>query len=101
MKLKLRVGAVVLLRNVLGLPGWAKTIEDIYRGGKLLASVIPAPVGGTSLNETVEFEMETLDRDLCKMAFQFGLAKELIHTSEYIVDLVEQLELVAKTKPAT
>ncbi len=98
MKYKLRAQSVVILRQALALPGWAKTLEEIYRGGKILAEVIPSPANGTSLNKEFEFEMDTPDRDTCKTAFQFGLTREAIAPSEYIVDLFDQLEFVAKPK---
>ncbi len=94
-------GAIVTLRQILSVPGWAKSIEDIYRGGKILAGVLPNPPGGTPLAKEFEFEMETSDRDICKTALQAALAKEAVVASENLAEVIEKLEFVAKTKPAT
>lgn len=99
MKFTLQAQSLMLLRQILGLPGWAKSIEDIYKGGKLLAVTLPTPDNGTPIREPVTFELDGPDRDLCKVALQFAVQKEAVPPSEWIMDLCDALEFISKPKP--
>lgn len=97
-KYKLQAMSVNVLRQILSIPGWAKSIDDIYRGGKLLVDTIPAVVAETPIRDPIEFEMDGPSRDLCKVAFNFALSKEAIRPDEWVVDILETLEFVQKPK---
>lgn len=94
----LSVGSVTLLRNLIGLPGTAKTVDEMYRAGKLLVVTIP-DVKDKPVDDPVEFEMDGPDRDFCKTAITLGLTKEVVHNSKYSYELVTALELVSIPKP--
>jgi hypothetical protein len=98
MKYTLKAQSVVILRGVLTLPGWAKSIEQIYIGGKILAVTLPRVPNGTAYDVPYTFEMDGPDRDTCKLAFEHALSKDAIPTSEYVVDLLETMQFVSKPK---
>ncbi len=97
-KYTLKAQSVMVLKQILAIPGWAKSIEDIYRGGKILAAVLPELKEGTKAVEPVEFEMDGPDRDACKTALNFALSKEAVQASVWVVDICETLEFVPKPK---
>ena len=51
-----------LTRQILAAPGWAKTVEDIYLGGKMLTEILPA------LDETSWVKTDAEQRALPKAA---------------------------------
>ena len=84
----------MILRSILSVPGSAKSIEDIYRGGRLLAVVLPNTEGKPP-HEKFSFSMDGPDRDLCKTALNHAITKEVIPNSEYMVDICESLGFVS------
>ncbi len=100
-KYTLKAQSVAVLRQILAVPGWAKTIEDIYRGGKILAVVLPDLKEGMKAVEPMEFEMDGPDRDACKTALNFAISKEAVQASLWLVDICDTLEFVSKPKPET
>lgn len=99
-KYSFSVGAVEAMRSIVSLP-WGKSIEDTYRGGKLLAVGLPASKQGTLLDEEREVELDGPDRDTIKAALQFGLSKEAVQSSKYLYEVIVKLEFVSIPKPPT
>ncbi len=95
---KFSVGAVEAMRQMVSLP-WGKSIEDTYRGGKLLAVNLPISKPGTLLDDVLDIEMDGPDRDTVKSALQFGLSKEAVQTTKYLYEVIVKLELVSVPKP--
>lgn len=95
----LKAQSVVMLRQILGLPGWAKDIQAIYDGGRILSRVVP-DVKDVAKVEPISFEMEGPDRDICKTAFNHAISKEAIPPGDWTLDICETLEFVSKPKTA-
>lgn len=97
-KYTLKAQSVAVLRQILAVPGWAKSIEDIYRGGKILAGGLPEVKEGMKAIEPMEFELSGPDKDACKTALNFAIAKEAVPASIWVADICEALEFVEKPK---
>lgn len=96
----MRAHSIFILRSAIALPGWGKTIQDLYLGGKLLADTIPDPgeLGSFDKNAELEFEMSQAGRDLCKSAIQSALDQKALPASPYASEIIEKLELVSLPK---
>lgn len=98
-EMKLKAQSLFLLRQIIGLPGTATTIQEIYTGGKLLATLPKGEPGATveAMNAPVEVELSLDERAFVKKAFEFALSKQALPASEYANDIIEVLELVPKS----
>ncbi len=100
-KYKLSAGAIIVLRSVVGVQGSAKTLDEIYRAGRLLVVALPDPKPTTDEGREVpmEVEMDGPDRDFCKSALTHALGKEILPNSKFSYELVLALDLVTIPKP--
>lgn len=96
MKYALKAQSLVILRSILSVPGWAKTIEDSYRGGKMLVE-LPEPKE-QPIDKKISFELDDHARDLVKLATNNALAKDVLPVSPYLVDIFEVLNFVPSAK---
>jgi len=99
MKNILKAQTVLLLRQLIAIPGVATTIDEIYLGGKLLVSGLPVVENGTPIDTPTEVELSMDERAFVKKAFELAMSKQAIPASIYVNDLLETLEFVKK--PAT
>lgn len=97
-KYKLKAQSVMLLRSIIGMPGTAKSFDEVYRAGRLLVVALPELLG-KPVDEEIEFEMDGPDRDFCKKAYEFALSKEAVPNTKYSYELVTTLEFVSIPKP--
>lgn len=102
-KYTLTKNAVRVARSILGVPGACKGIDDIYRGGKMLAVTLPGfpEVDGkesTAGLVTAEIELDGPERDLLKSGLTHCLSKDMVPASEYLSELIEKLEFISKPK---
>lgn len=97
MKYSLKNNSVSILRQLLTVPGACSDIDDIYLGGKLL-SELPKATGkeGEGADALLEIEVDGPQRDVVKKALTVALQKQMVPASEYVVDIIEKLELRAK-----
>lgn len=88
--------AVLMLRQLIEAPGRAGTWEDIYRGGKLLAEVLPKfdSLTVAQAKEEVKFEMDEKQVELCKTAFTSSVKN--IPTNDAAMELIEKLGIAPK-----
>lgn len=102
MKHTLKAQSVLILRQIISLPGAATTIDEIYMGGRLLAVVLPTIVPTNveaEMDRPKEIELTLNERTFCKKAFEFALSKQALPASEYANDILESLEFVTKPTP--
>jgi len=97
-KYKLKNQSVMLLRAIIGIPGTAKSFDEVYRAGKLLVVTLPEVNDKPVDDLAPEFEMDGPDRDFCKKAYEFALAKDAVPNTKYSYELVTALELVSLPK---
>lgn len=97
-KYSLTKNSVMIARSMLNQPGACKTIEDIFRAGRLMASVLKdyGELKEPERDELVEVELDGPDRDVIKAALTVSLEKGVIPASPWLSDLMEKLELVSK-----
>lgn len=101
MTYQLRTQSVAVLRSILAVPGAAKNIEDMYRGGKLLAEVLKLPVmprTQEAMEVPVNVEMDPADVALIKQAFANAMERGVLSISEWATELVVKFEFVSLPK---
>lgn len=104
MKYSLSSQSVFIMRGLLNLPGSCTSIDEIYRGGRLLAAVLPE-VKNEKLttdeqrDRPIEVDLTPDDCALVKKAITFGMAKEALPASKYLNEILVKLEFV-KPDPA-
>lgn len=99
MNFTLKSGSVVLLRNILAFPGWALTIEEIYKGGKMLAQVIPEVTPAKTAEDDLvptDLVLDASEVALIKKATEFALSKGGLPCSIFITDILDTLGFAPK-----
>lgn len=97
-QIKITQQSVNLVRQILAAVGWAKSVEDIYLGGQMLASAIPEidlswVKSGKDLAELTPEEQKAYvrkDRAWCEKVVEFTLtAKQVEVVKKAFKSLVE------------
>ena len=76
-------------------PLWARAIDDIYSGGKLLAE-IPVIPEGSPASHPIDLEFNAVELGICKKAFDASLASGQLAPTEWIMDIVHTLGFAPK-----
>lgn len=101
-KIPLTNASVLLLTNILSVPGWAKTIPDIVLGGELLTkkftalSVRKNDAGHIDIawaSEAQEWEFTEAQRECCKTAINSAASAGYIPPGNPATGLIEAFGL--------
>ena len=105
-KLELTRGSLRFLHQMIAAPGWAKTIQDIMLGGKLLAETLPPfeavpekrntetptdydkRVKAWNAEAAAVFEITEKDREACKRALEHFAREGAIPPNEHSAKLL-------------
>ena len=93
----LSLGAVFLIKEVAGAPGWATTINDIYTAGKVVSEVLPeiTPIKDKAEldNPGPVFELNEKQFDCVKKALKYSIEKGYLLPNKYSVQVLEAFRL--------
>lgn len=92
--MKITKGAYRLLKQMVSLPGWAKTVTDLYVGGQILVDVLKEDVKeDEKMDDIIDVEFNLKQSQTCIKAIKHFIEEGSLPAGKHSLLLIQMFEM--------